>query len=181
MASLSSRTVASLGLTIAVVAALGYALATVPNVELMGLATFVAGGVLGAAAGAVIGCGAMAIFSLVNPFGIAPPPVFVMQLLGLSLFGVAGGWLSGWLRASGPGRVRASGLAGAAGLVLTLAYDGLTNLGVAATVGALRDPWPVLVGGLVFGVWHVAWNTVFFAVGVPPLVIGLCRRREALL
>jgi hypothetical protein len=62
--------------------------------------------------------------------------------------------------------------------VLTLAYDALTNLGTAWAMGALSEPWPVLVGGLAFGAWHVAANVVLFAVAAPAL-LAAWRRHEA--
>ena len=64
------------------------------------------------------------------------------------------------------------------GLSLTLLYDVLTNLGTAWSLGAYRNPFPVLWGGLVFGAWHMVWNAALFAVGCPAL-LGVLRRREA--
>lgn len=174
---MSSRSVARLGVLTALVTALGFLLASVPNVELMSLSTFVSGALLGAASGALVGGGAMAIYSALNPYGMAPPPVFVTQVAGLALFGVAGGVLARPAGHSGlsaaPGLV-AGGVVGAA---LTLLYDALTNLGTAWSMGAYRDPWPIVGAGIAFTAWHVAWNAVLFAACGPPLLVTLRRRR----
>lgn len=176
---MSSRSVASLGVLVALVAAVGFALSGVPNVELMSLMTFASGALLGALRGMFVGAAAMAIYSGFNPYGTAPPPTFMMQVLGAAAIGASGS-LAG---AGAPlARLRRSewrGVAGAvAGVTLTFGYDLLTNLGTAWSMGAWRDPWPFVVAGLSFGVWHVAWNAAFFGVGLPPL-LGVLERRRA--
>jgi hypothetical protein len=180
MASLSPRSVATLGVLIALVAGLGHALAAVPNVELMGLSTFVCGALLGPWRGGCVGCGAMALYSVSSPWGVAPPPVFAGQLLGLALFGVVGGLAFHTFPADVATRSPKTWLLpAAAGFLLTVVYDLLTNLGVAWMMGTLREPLPVLGAGLAFGLWHLLWNTVLFAVGAPTLLLALRRRRIA--
>jgi hypothetical protein len=180
MSSLSPRSVATLGVLIALVAGLGHALAAVPNVELMGLSTFVCGALLGPWRGGCVGGGAMALYSLSSPWGVAPPPVFACQVLGLALFGVFGGLAFRKFSASARTRSPRTWLApAAAGFVLTLIYDVLTNLGVAWAMGTLREPLPVVGAGLAFGAWHLVWNTALFAVGAPALLFALRRRRIA--
>jgi hypothetical protein len=175
MASATPREVARLAVFMALVAALGFLrqiLLPIPNFELMSVSAFVAGAALGAAGGAVCAAGAMGIYSMLNPLGPAPPPVFAAQIAGLALCGAAGGWL-------GRRVVRAPIMAGAIGLGLTFIYDVLTNLGTAWVMGALRDPWPVLAAGLAFGVGHIAWNGALFAIAGPPLVGVVMRHRSA--
>jgi len=174
---MSPSSIASLGVFIALVAGLGFLLSGVPNIELMSLMTFVAGAVLGPLRGMVVGAGAMGLYSGLNPYGMAPPPTFAAQVIGAAAIGAAGGWAS-------PGgalmRTRAAWrapLGAAVGVALTLLYDVLTNLGTAVSMGAWRDPWPFLVGGISFGVWHIVWNGAFFGVGLPPLLGVLARRR----
>jgi hypothetical protein len=180
MTSLSPRSVATLAVLIALVAGLGHALAAVPNVELMGLSTFVCGALLGPWRGGFVGGGAMALYSLSSPWGIAPPAVFAGQLLGLALFGIAGGLAFRTFSATARARSPRTWLRpAAAGFVLTVIYDLLTNLGVAWTMGTLREPLPVVGAGLAFGAWHLLWNTVLFAVGAPTLLLALRRRRIA--
>jgi hypothetical protein len=175
---MSARSVASLGIFTALVAALGFALAGVPNIEMMTLAAFVSGALLGPVRGASVGAGGMAVYSAFNPYGIAPPPVFLAQTVGLGIVGAAGGGIGS--RHPPEARRRwptALLFAGGVGAGLTLLYDLLTNLGTAVAIGAVRDPWPVVAGGVAFGVWHIAWNAALFAVCAPPLLAALQRRR----
>lgn len=175
---MSSRSVATLGMLTALVAALGFLLSGIPNIELMTLSTFVSGALLGAARGALVGAGAMAIFSGFNPYGMAPPPVYAMQIAGYAAIGAAGGLLggrAGLLRGGTAGRIAAGG---ALGFLLAVGYGALTNLGTAWSAGL--DVWPTMVGGIAFGLWHAAWNAAVFAVAGPPLLAALRRRRERL-
>lgn len=176
---MSTRSIAVVALLAALVAALGFLLAGIPNVELASLAAFVSGAATGSRRGAAAGGLGMALFSGLNPYGAAPPPTFLSQVAGGALIGAAGGVVAARVRA---GRPRVPGgwsgpiLLGAAGFVLTWLYDGLTNFGTAVSIGAARDPWPVLAGGWAFGLWHMVWNTGFFAALGPPLVGRLARR-----
>ncbi len=179
-----ARLIARIAIFVALVCALGFALAAVPNVELMTLGAFVAGAALGSRAGAVVGGTAMAIYSGLNPYGMAPPQVYAAQVVGFFLIGAAGGLVRrrGSAPGGGKGPVTAalSALAGGvAGATLTLAYDVLTNLGTAWAMGSLANPWPIVAGGVAFGAWHLAVNAVLFAVCAPPLLAAL-RRREVL-
>lgn len=159
------RDMARLAAIVALTAALGFLrqiLFPIPNLELMTLSTFVGGAALGSGQGALAGAFAMGIFSLLNPLGPAPPPVFAAQVIGFGMLGAAGGAF--------PRRWRlvpwASGVAGFTG---TLFYDVLTNLGTAVSMGAWNDPWPIIVGGIAFGVGHLIWNTALFTLAAPAL------------
>jgi uncharacterized membrane protein len=176
---MTSRSVATLGILTALVAALGFALAGVPNVELVSLSSFAAGAVLGAGRGALAGGTGMAVYSSLNPYGLALPPVFVAQVAGMALFGAAGGRL-GERIAAAPAAA-AVPLGAAAGLALTLVYDLLTNVGTVAVMGAWSDPAPVILGGIAWGVWHLVSNVALFAVVAPPLLRAIRRRQRGAL
>ncbi len=166
MALDSPRDVARLGIFVALIATLGFLrqiVLPIPNFELMSLGAFVGGRALGSVAGAAAAALAMGIYSGLNPLGPAPPPVFAAQIVGLAVFGACGGVL-------GVALARRPLLLGGVGLALTFVYDVLTNLGTAWVMGALRDPWPVLAGGLAFGAGHLAWNAGLFAIAGPPLL-----------
>jgi hypothetical protein len=175
---MSSRSVSSLGVFTALVAALGFALSGVPNVELMTLSTFVSGALLGAIRGAIVGAGAIAIYSSFNPYGPAPPPVFVMQVLGYAFVGVVGGVVAG--RAVASRRLETftgAALGAVLGFGVTLVYDVITNLGTAWSMGVYLDPGPIVWGGLAFALWHMVWNAAFFAICAPPLLAAVRRRK----
>jgi hypothetical protein len=176
---MSSRSVATFGVFTALVAGLGYALSGIPNVELMNLTTFLSGAALGVGAGALVGGLAMAVYSTFNPYGAAPPPVFATQIVGLALTGVLGGALARFLLGFSRPRAWQFLVGGAIGFGVTLLYDVLTNLGTAWSMGAYRNPLPVLKAGLLFGIWHVVWNTILFAICLAPLLAILRRRRKA--
>ncbi len=174
-----TRKITHIAVLAALVVALGYALSGIPNVELMTLAAFAAGASVGRVGGAIVGGVAMSIYSGFNPYGVAPPPVFAAQVAGLAGIGVAGGWMAAAVfRPRRPRTGAALVVGGVLGGGLALLYDILTNLGTAWAMGAMRDPWPVVAGGIAFGVGHLAWNALVFAIVLPPLLAAL-RRREA--
>lgn len=175
---MSSRSAATVAMFAALIAAVGFLLAGVPNLELVSLMTFVAGAATGARRGATAGGIGMALYSSLNPYGIAPPPVLATQVLGCALFGAFGGRFAPRLRSSTMSLPRRALLFAIAGLALTLVYDGLTNYGTAISIGAARAPWPVIVAGLAFGVFHIASNTLLFAGLGPPLLSVADRVRD---
>src|SRR5262249_55598581 len=87
----ATRDRVEIALMAALCVALGYALASVPNVELISAATFTCGARAGARRGAVVGALAEALFAGFNPQGISPPPLYAAQILGFALLGAAGG------------------------------------------------------------------------------------------
>src|SRR5262249_44595989 len=149
-AGMSPRSIATVAVLAALVAALGFLLTGVihiPNVELVSLASFVSGALVGPLRGAAAAAIGMALYSGMNPYGVAPPPTYLSQVMGMATFGAVGGVIGPRIAAPGGRRWRSVTVAGGLGLVLTLFYDGLTNLGTALSVGAGRDPWPILVAG----------------------------------
>jgi hypothetical protein len=160
---------------------LGWALAGVPNVELLTLTGFLGGWVLAPLRGAVAaGLGAL-FFSLLNPFGPPLPAVLAAQVAGLALVGAAGGWvrsavvrrpgISGWR----PSRWTVLWL-GTTGALLTLLYDAGTNAGHALAMGLGKRILPTILAGISFAVLHVASNGVLFAVLGPPALVLLEER-----
>ena len=176
---MTTRQLATLGILTALIAALGYALASVPNVELVALSSFVSGFVLGSRGGAFAGAAGMALYSVFNPLGLAPPAILTAQVAGAALYGAAGGWLGprvlSWLER--PGFVVGTVAAGAIGAVLTAVYDLLTNVGVVVDIRAFADPWPIILGGMAFSVAHVGSNAAVFAGLLPAVLRAIDRRR----
>lgn len=149
---------------------------SVPNLELLTLAAFAAGVLLGAGDGALVGGLTMLLFTLLNPYGPAPPLVMLAQVLGSALAGLAGGWFA---RAGGPRwpiPARAATLAALA-LVVTAAYDLLTNVATGLVFGQMRY-W--LLAGIPFSLWHIGFNVALFAAVGAPLSGVLARYAERL-
>ncbi|MFH1313972.1 MAG: hypothetical protein ABIJ00_12210 [Candidatus Eisenbacteria bacterium] len=143
---------------IAAAIALGYLLSGVPNVEGMSAVTFLAGCLLGAGAGALVGAVSIALFSVLNPLGPALPHVLAAQVAGMSLVGVSGDL---WRRLAAfvP---RPEILAAGLGALLTVVYGVLADYGFAVSMGRWKDPWPVIIAGIPFSTVHIISNAVIF-------------------
>ncbi len=163
--------VALSGLLAALAAAGGFALAGVPNVEVVSLLVFLSGHLYGAALGAVVGALGEGLYSGANPLGPPPPPIFAGQVLGMAIAGVAGG-IVGALPAPRRGTVRAV-IFGAAGVTVTLVFHLLTD---AAYALVARLTWAYIVAGIPFYIIHLVTNAGLFA-GAGPLVVDAARAR----
>lgn len=164
--------VALSGIFVALGVAVGFLLASVPNIELVTFIIFIGGVCLGAFSGAVVGGTTFFLFSLFNPYGIAPLPLLVLQILSGIIIGVSGGMLGrlGIRRLPVPMRF----VIGAAfGFLLTLVYDILTNIGAYIAAGTPDTFWAFIISGLSFSVIHIVSNALIFAVLFPALVSRL--------
>ena len=149
---------------------------SIPNFESLTLVAFCAGVLLGARDGAVVGATTMLLYTLLNPYGPAPPLVMLAQVLGNLVAGLGG---AAFARVSGPRwsiRGRAVALAVAA-VVLTAFYDLVTNVATGLVFGQMRY-W--LVAGIPFSLWHIGFNAALFAALGTPLTAVLARYGERL-
>lgn len=169
-------------LLVAVGVSLGVALAAAPNIELLTFTVFVSGFLLGPGYGAAVGAGAASLFSVFNPLGAALPPLVIAQALGQSAVGAVGGTVgerAGWVKS----RMTACVASGAAGLVLTVFYDALTNLGAYLAIAGEKSMAGLvkfIAAGLLFAGLHIVWNTALFALALPPTLRVLGDIREEL-
>ncbi len=77
----------------------------------------------------------------------------------------------------------AAALGGVAGLVLTLVYDILTNIGAFFTVTGEYAPtnlFAFVPAGVAFTVLHLAWNTGVFLMTLKPMLNVFARFRSEL-
>lgn len=170
------------GLLTAASVALGFALAGVPNVELVTFMVFVAGYLLGPVSGAIVGAMSIALHSVLNPLGAAMPPLLAAQIVGFIVTGSVGGWAGP--RLASTGRTAGTLLSAMTGGLLTLLYDALTNVGAFYTITGEHAPTNLVqfvVAGLLFTMMHVVWNTAVFAVATYPVLRVLQQQRESLL
>jgi len=149
---------------------------TIPNFELLSVTVFCTGVLLGARDGALVGVITMLVFSLLNPYGPAPPLVTAAQVGANAAYGLAGALAARLGLPAWPVAIRVAGLALSA-VVLTASYDLLTNVATGLTFGNMRI-W--LVGGIPFALWHIAWNTVLFVTIGTPLTPVFARYAERL-
>ncbi len=164
---METRELIRTALLVALCVAVGYLLAPIPNIELLSAAIFTSGVLTGPRRGAVIGCMAETLYSGLNPYGFAPLPLLLAQVLAMTAIGTTGGVLG--RPTERLSRAADAILAGVSGLVLTLFYDILTNL---AGYVLVRESTPFLaymIAGLSFPfpLAHAGSNIVSFALVVP--------------
>jgi len=117
-----------------------------------------------------------AIFSLLNPYGPALPLITLSRVLGIAASGAAGGLLGAIGVAGLPPVFRAVTL-GAAGALLTLFFDLVTNIASGLIFGQMRL---TLLAGIPFALWHIGWNVALFVAIGTPLVGALQHYRSRL-
>jgi hypothetical protein len=163
---------------IALCVAAGYALAAVPNVELITLLVFVSGFLLGRALGALVGALSMAGHSTFNVMGAAIPPILAAQVACYSLVGLAGATLGPHLLSAGRG---AAALASAlCAVALVLVYQVVVGVVSFYTFTGESMLWTYVWGGVVFSAVHIAWNAALFGVVLRPTLAVLDRHRHEL-
>jgi hypothetical protein len=159
-------------LFIAAGVALGFALASIPNVELVTTTIFTAGYVLGVRTGLVVGIMTEGLYSFLSPYGMAAPPLFIAQITGMAMAGLAGGLFR---RSPSPRPVALA----ATGFFLTLNFAIITTAAYALFMNFTRESlWVSLGSGIVFYITHLISNTLIFLIIMPPLLRSL--RRNAI-
>jgi len=167
------------GLLVALTVAAGFALAGVPNVELVTLLIFTSGFLLGPRLGPVVGAVSWGLFSGLNPMGAAVPPVLAAQIASGALVGLAGGVL-GPILLKLPVRWVSVLLCTVTGFLLTLVFQATVTAAAFLTFADDRAAgafWAFMVGGIVFTFTHLLWNTAVFLLTLRPLLSVLDRYR----
>jgi hypothetical protein len=162
-------------LLVALAVAAGYALAAVPNVELITLIVFLSGFLLGPGQGAAVGAASMAGHSLFNVMGAAIPPILIAQVGCYALVGLAGAVVGPALRRLRP---LPAAVAGAVcGALLVLGYQVVVGVVSFYTFTGESVLWAYLWGGIVFSSIHILWNASLFCVVLRPTLVVLDRHR----
>jgi len=135
-----------------------------PNIESTSLITFFVGVVFGCLAGGLFGTLVMFINGFLSPWGFAGL-IMPFQIVGMSLIGVAGGIFRRYgVAEPASRRVIESAILGS---FLTLVYDIITNTGVALISNV--PIWFAFAMGVTFSFFHIASNTLLFALAFTPL------------
>jgi uncharacterized membrane protein len=164
-----TRHIAFSGIFIALVLGVGYALAFVPNVELVTAMIFLAGTLMGLKRGLLIGILGEFLFSALNPMGsgLLFPPMLIAQILAMTVVCLTGALLRSYIlnwKISVPNVI----LIGAIGFLLTLFYDILVSAAYPLSAGFKpRETIATIIAGLAFSVIHLISNTAVFIVLVP--------------
>ncbi len=164
-----TRHIAFSGIFIALILGVGYALAFVPNVELVTAMIFLAGVLMGLKRGLLIGILGEFLFSTLNPMGsgLLFPPMLIAQIAAMTVVCLTGALLRSYIlnwKFSLPNVV----LIGAIGFLLTLFYDILVSAAYPLSAGFKpRETVATIFAGLAFSVIHLISNTAVFIVLVP--------------
>lgn len=149
----------------------GFALAYVPNIELITAIVFASGAYLGLGWGAIVGAVSMLIFSGANPMGsgFVNPPLIVAQVLSMIIIGCAGGLLRSWIFSAKWSRLKIVFL-GMTGGLLTFIYDTLTTLSTPFATGFEGENLLAFyIAGIGFTILHQLSNMAVFALVLPGL------------
>jgi len=161
-----TRLIVVTAIFIALAVAGGMALVQIPNVEMITVTVFLSGMLLGAWRGTMVGAIAESLYSGFNPYGAAPPPVMVAQVLCMALAGASGGIVASAFKPRTP-PIWSFALAG---FTVTLLFDLATTAGFAVMIGqSFKAFLAALVFGTAFTVTHVATNTLIFCLLLPIL------------
>ena len=151
---------------------MGFSLMLVPNIELITVIVFMSGLMLGWRWGALVGGTAIFIYSGLNPMGsgLSFPPLFFMQILGMSITGFIGGLFKNFFLKKETNMISLIGL-GLLGFICTFVYDFLTLISYPLSAG-LGSPGIVaaLVKGIGFTLLHEISNSIIFVVTVPNVI-----------
>ena len=156
----------------AVAIGMGFSLMLIPNIELITVVVFLSGLYLGIWWGGLVGMTSMAIYSGMNPMGsgLSFPPLFAMQIIGMSLTGIIGGLVRPFFFVKQFNVFLISSLA-ILGFTVTLIYDMLTLIAypIAAGLG-FSGILAALIKGLGFTLLHEISNAIVFVVSIPRIV-----------
>jgi len=167
--------VVQIGIFSALAYAGGFAFILIPNVEMISAIIFLSGVYLGPKRGLLVGLIAQSLYSILNPYGVSPPPLFVAQVLNRMLLGYVGGCLRPFLNSQRPLFLIGSILA-VTGLTLTWLFDITTDFSFFFVSGfSIEQMKTTFALGLPFYLVHGVSNTLIFALALPVVLQGLKR------
>jgi len=155
---------------------LGYALVSIPNVELFTLMIFLGGFILGKRDGLIIGLLSSFIFVFFNPWGTSQLPLFTYQITHYSLTGFLGGVMQTYLKKNDSFKpkedlytLRLMIFFGFIGLSITLMFDIISTL-IGSLINFGFDVELLIlsyISGIPFTLAHLIGNTLGFIFILP--------------
>ncbi len=155
---------------------LGYALVSIPNVELFTLMIFLGGFILGKRDGLIIGLLSSFIFVFFNPWGTSQLPLFTYQITHYSLTGFLGGVMQTYLKKNDSFKpkedlytLRLMIFFGFIGLSITLMFDIISTL-IGSLINFGFDIELLIlsyISGIPFTLAHLIGNTLGFIFILP--------------
>ncbi|HVP37390.1 MAG TPA: ECF transporter S component [Terriglobales bacterium] len=162
----TTKKIAKMGVFTALPIVLKIPILQIPNVEFFTFVVFTSGFLLGIIEGGIVGALSMSIYTVFNPYGLAPIPIAIAQVLSMFIIGISGGLFFSLRFFRGVITVTFIWM-GLAGLILTLLYDFLTNSGVAIVMGKFL---PVMLAAVPFSLTHLISNVIIFVLLTPVLL-----------
>lgn len=146
-----------------------------PNINLAFFIAFAAGILWGFIPGVLVGALGMGLWSMINPFGPASPPVMLAQITGMAFSGAVGGMFKYkmWHLLRGK---RLTAYLVAASVVCTMLFYLPVNF---VDAWLFQPFWPRLIGSMAWSTISLAANIVIFPVLFRP--VGLLYNRERLI
>jgi uncharacterized membrane protein len=163
---------------VALLSATAYVLALasvyIPNVSLIFIVVFAAGAVYGPVYGLTVGGLGEFLWTVFNPYGMAPAVITIAQIAGMMLVGALGAVLfhSNLLQRVIP---RGFWICGLLGLASGLIFQVIMNVVSAWLFGPFLES---LAAGLMFSLLTIVSNTLIFPVCYPVLVKMAARERR---
>lgn len=119
------------------------------------------------------------LYSMINPYGMAAPPLLLAQVISMGITGAAGGAVYSIARRTNKLWLKIL-LFAVAGFVLTLFFDALTTISFSVFMAEtkkkiLAATISSLIYGLPFYITHILANTVIFTLGMPIMVKAMNR------
>jgi len=150
-----------------------YAMISLSNVKLMDLIVFIGGFCFGPLVGMSIGVISWAVYGTLNPLGFSLP-IWLSTMFSEAIYGVAGAAIRKGINQEefsefGKERVNAGIFFGILGMLLTFAYDIITNI-VFGYVSGWNILFALIVGLVPFGLVHMLSNALFFGIGCVPAI-----------
>jgi hypothetical protein len=160
--------------------AVGLVFLYIPNVELVTLTFFMAGYFLGFPLGMIAAVTGEFLYSMLNPLGMATPPLLVAQLAGMALAATAGSWIRHLEDRRPPfSWQQKTVLFGVSGFLLTFIYDLFTTCSFLIFAGLTTQKLLAsLAYGMSFYVMHLLSNTLLFSLVLPVILPQLKKMLE---
>lgn len=165
----NTKDVAFTGIYIGLILGIGYALAFIPNVELVTSMVFLSGVLMGTRRGLLIGCVGEFLFSLLNPVGsgILFPPMLIAQVLSMGLIGSIGGRFHNFV-INWPSNLVNYLIIGSLGILLTIIYDIMVSIAFPIAAGFnVKAIAITLVTGVAFSAIYIFTNALVFIFVIP--------------
>lgn len=160
-----------MGLFIAIGVSFGFVLSSIPNIELITATIFLSGYFLGLKEGVLTGVLTEGLYSLLSPFGIAAPPLFIAQITCMGFVGFAGAI---FYKDKSNNKIVYLLQLGLIGFSVTLLFAVLTTLSFVLFIELSIDQ---LLGSFLYGlgfyVTHIVTNVLIFIMLVPVIIKGL--------